>query len=182
MGKSKPRVKDPDARSKDKKGVKEETAKPRSFADKKKRVNIVRLMETNVDGDKPLASAINSVKGVAPMFGNAVVLAFGNADKKVIDLSDSEIAKVEEIIANPEKHNIPALLFNRRNDPETGVDMHSAVSSLALTKTMDINNMKKLRSYRGIRHMFGLPVRGQRTKGSFRKNKTVGVSRKKGKK
>ena len=31
--------------------------------------------------------------------------------------------------------------------------------------------MKKIKSYRGIRHMFGLPVRGQRTRSNFRPNK-----------
>lgn len=36
-----------------------------------------------------------------------------------------------------------------------------------------------MRAYRGVRHQHGLPVRGQRTRGSFRKNKTVGVQKKK---
>ncbi|NOX71453.1 MAG: 30S ribosomal protein S13 [Candidatus Micrarchaeota archaeon] len=157
---------------------KEEVA-PSKRPDKKKQVNIVRLMETNVDGNKPLASALNNIKGVAPMFGNAVSYVFGKSDKKVAELSDEEISKVEDIIANPQKYNIPAWLFNRRRDPESGEDRHLAVSSLEFAKTMDINAMKKLRSYRGIRHMFGLPVRGQRTRSSFRKGKTVGVRRKK---
>ncbi len=146
---------------------------------KKKQLNIVRLMETNVNGDRPLISAINSIKGVGPMLGNAVAFAFGNPGKKVADLSDADIDKIEDIIANPGKYNIPSWLLNRRNDPETGEDKHVAVSSLEFTKTMDINQMKKLRNYRGIRHMFGLPVRGQRTRSSFRKGKSVGVSRKK---
>jgi small subunit ribosomal protein S13 len=37
--------------------------------------------------------------------------------------------------------------------------------------------MKKMRSYKGIRHMQGQPVRGQRTKSHFRKNRTVGVKK-----
>ena len=45
---------------------------------------------------------------------------------------------------------------------------------------MDIDKLKKIRCYRGVRHMQGLPVRGQRTRSSFRKSgKTVGVSREK---
>ena len=42
--------------------------------------------------------------------------------------------------------------------------------------------MKKIRSYKGVRHTFGLPVRGQSTKSNFRKNKgkgSLGVQRKK---
>jgi small subunit ribosomal protein S13 len=44
---------------------------------------------------------------------------------------------------------------------------------------MDINELKRIKCYRGIRHAAKLPVRGQRTRGSFRTGKTVGVSRKK---
>jgi len=156
-----------------------EKAKTSQHLQKKKQINIVRLMETNVNGDRPLISAIMSIKGVGPIYGNAVCFAFGNPMKKVSDLSDAEIDKIEDIIANPQKYRIPSWLFNRRRDPETGDDRHAAVSSLQFTKTMDINRMKKLRSYKGIRHMFGLPVRGQRTRGSFRKGKSVGVRRKK---
>ncbi len=42
--------------------------------------------------------------------------------------------------------------------------------------------MKKIKSYKGVRHMFGLTVRGQRTRSNFRKNKgkvRLGVTRKK---
>ena len=38
--------------------------------------------------------------------------------------------------------------------------------------------MKKLKTYKGIRHQAKLPLRGQRTKGSFRKGTIVGVKRK----
>ena len=41
--------------------------------------------------------------------------------------------------------------------------------------------MKKIRSYRGVRHGVGLPVRGQRTKSNFRRNKgkaSLGVKKK----
>jgi len=40
--------------------------------------------------------------------------------------------------------------------------------------------MKKIKSYKGIRHVAGLPVRGQRTKSHFRKNarKSGGIKKK----
>jgi small subunit ribosomal protein S13 len=42
--------------------------------------------------------------------------------------------------------------------------------------------MKRIRSYKGVRHSLGLPVRGQRTRSNFRKNKgkVLGVKRKEG--
>ena len=34
-----------------------------------------------------------------------------------------------------------------------------------------MKTQKKIKGYKGIRHMLGQPVRGQRTRGNFRKNK-----------
>ena len=62
---------------------------------------------------------------------------------------------------------------------ETGNDGHLLTSDLDFTKDNDIKRMRKIKSYRGNRHTRGLPVRGQRTRGSFRKGKTVGVSKRK---
>jgi len=46
-----------------------------------------------------------------------------------------------------------------------------------LSRNEDINLMKKVRSYKGVRHDRGLRVRGQRSRSTGRKGKTVGVSR-----
>ena len=43
----------------------------------------------------------------------------------------------------------------------------------------DIDLLRKIRSYRGIRHERGLRVRGQRTKATGRRGLVVGVMRKK---
>jgi len=37
--------------------------------------------------------------------------------------------------------------------------------------------MRKIKTYKGLRHAVGLPVRGQRTGSNFRRNKTRGSSR-----
>ena len=44
----------------------------------------------------------------------------------------------------------------------------------------DIPRLRKIRAHRGIRHYFGLRVRGQHTKTTGRRGKTVGVAKKKG--
>ena len=158
---------------------KQEKPKPEQ-AEKKKIINIIRLVETNVDGDKPVSIAIRSIKGISFMLGNAIASVSGFGAKKVGELSEEEMGKLEYIILNPEKYNIPAWLYNRKADPETGQDRHLSVSRLELAQKLDINKMKKLRTYKGIRHGFGLPVRGQRTRSSFRKGGIVGVKRKTG--
>lgn len=141
---------------------------------------IVRLAETNIDGSKPVMAALRSVKGISFMMSNIISLKSGFGNRKLADLSDGELKNLEEIIVNPDKHGIPAWMLNRRSDPRTGNDSHLSVSNLDFTNKMDIDKMKKFKSYRGVRHINHLPVRGQRTRGSFRRSgKTVGVSKKK---
>jgi small subunit ribosomal protein S13 len=61
---------------------------------------------------------------------------------------------------------------------DTGKDVHVVGSKLAISLREDVNTLRKIRAYRGIRHESGLPVRGQRTKSSFRTGGTLGVRRK----
>ena len=147
--------------------------------DARRRENIVRLIETDMDGNKPLRAAIRSIKGIGFSLGNAISDICGFGDKKVADLTEAEQKRLEEIVLNPEKTGIPSWLLNRRRDPDKGQDRHISVSGLELTQKMDINRLKKIRCYKGVRHAAGLPVRGQRTRSSFRKGKVVGVSKKK---
>ena len=62
---------------------------------------------------------------------------------------------------------------------QCGKDAHLSGTDVKVAEKFDIKAMIDKKSYRGVRHMLGLPVRGQRTKSSFRKGKTVGVVRKK---
>ncbi len=61
---------------------------------------------------------------------------------------------------------------------ETGKDKHLTGNELKLQKEFDIRFLKKIKCYRGMRHAYGLPVRGQRTRGNFRKGAAVGVMKK----
>ncbi|MEM3754499.1 MAG: 30S ribosomal protein S13, partial [Candidatus Bathyarchaeia archaeon] len=97
---------------------------------------------------------------------------------RIGDLSDEDVEKIESIIKDPLKHGIPARLVNRRKDLETGKDFHLIGPDLALRIKSDIDLMKEIRSWKGIRHMYGLKVRGQRTRTTGRTGKTVGVRRK----
>lgn len=99
-------------------------------------------------------------------------------DKRVGELSKEEIKKVEEILASPIKNGIPTWMLNRRNDVENGTTTHMTGNDLMFAKDADLKRLKKIKCYRGTRHMHGLPSRGQRTKSNFRKNKgkVVGVT------
>jgi len=56
--------------------------------------------------------------------------------------------------------------------------LHLLSSDLVLRTKMDIDLMKKIKSWKGYRHAYGLKVRGQRTRTTGRTGKTVGVSKK----
>jgi len=74
---------------------------------------------------------------------------------------------------------VPGWIFNRQRDMETNSDRHMVGNELIFTQEMNVKMMKKIRSYKGVRHMLGLPVRGQKTRSKFRKNKgkVLGVKR-----
>ena len=57
---------------------------------------------------------------------------------------------------------------NRQKDLETGESKHLVSTDLDMRKDFDIRRLKKIRSYKGVRHTAGLPVRGQRTRSHFR--------------
>jgi len=156
----------------------ERAEKEKSSGHAKPERKIIRLGETNLDGSKRVDVAIRQVKGVSFVFANAVAKTLGFENRSLGDLSESELKTLEDALTNPAKYDIPSWLFNRRKDPDSGTDTHLLTSNLELTQKMDIDRMKKIKCYRGVRHILDLPVRGQRTRSSFRKGKTIGVSRK----
>ena len=140
---------------------------------------IIRFVETNLDGNKSVQEAIRRIDGISFMLSNAIAKQCGFVGKKLGQLSDSEMKRLEEAILNPQTIGIPAWMFNHRNEPLTGKNRHLTASQLEFTHKMDINELKKMKCYRGVRHILDQPVRGQRTRSSFRKGKSVGVRRKK---
>jgi len=136
-------------------------------------------MGTDVPGTLKASYAIAQIKGVSLSLSNAVLKkAEVNPDLRVGFLTESEISKIENIIREPAKYSLPAWLFNRRKDSETGKDMHLLSADLVLRTKMDIDDAKNIRSWRGYRHAYGLKVRGQRTKTTGRAGKALGVKKK----
>jgi len=93
-------------------------------------------------------------------------------------ITDSDIAKIEDVIRDPAKYGIPGWLFNRRKDSETGKDVHLLSAELIFKVKTDIDQAKEIRSWRGYRHAYSLKVRGQRTKTTGRAGKALGVKKK----
>ncbi|MFQ6136453.1 MAG: 30S ribosomal protein S13 [Candidatus Hydrothermarchaeales archaeon] len=141
---------------------------------------LVRVAGNDLDGNKKAMYAVTKIKGIGRRLGRiACELAGIDPHKKAGYLSDKEAKDLEKVIENFSEQNTPSWLLNRKRDYNSGKDMHLITSELLMSLREDVNRLKKIRSYRGIRHERGLPVRGQRTKSSFRKGTTVGVSRRK---
>ena len=143
--------------------------------------HIVRIANTDLNGNKKVADALRKVKGVSFMFSNMICsLSNINRNEKLGNLNENDINKLDDMIKYPLKYNAPVWMLNRRKDYETNENMHLVAADVKFMQDNDIKMMKKIKSYRGVRHMLGLPVRGQRTKSNFRKNKgkVLGVKRK----
>ena len=160
-------------------------AKPKKEAPTRKRKmlpegvkGIVRMAEADLDGTKNLKSALPKIRGVGTPLAFAIIRSLGFDPQTITGtLTDEQISRLEEAVKDPAKFGIPSHMLDRRKDPDEGIDKHIVSSTLTITKKFDIDKMKKIRCYKGVRHEIGLPVRGQRTRGSFRTGMRVGVSR-----
>ncbi len=141
--------------------------------------HIVRVIGTDLDGSKKVAYGISKIRGVGPNFAHAVVrVSKVNPEARIGTLSEGEISRIEDAIRDPAKHGVPSRLLNRRKELETGRDTHLVGPDLALRIKADVDFMKDIRTWKGIRHSLGLKVRGQRTRTTGRSGKAVGVKKK----
>jgi len=152
----------------------------KSNSTKKEVRNIIRLLNTDLDGEKYVINAIRKIKGIGFNMSKAIVEAAKiDPHKKLGELSEDELKKLEDVIKNPKNYGIPTYFLNRRKDPETGEDYHLIGEDVHIRMRRDIQKMIELGTYRGWRHKLGQPVRGQKTRSHFRSGRTVGVIRKK---
>ena len=142
--------------------------------------DLIRLGDADLLGHQNTYKALRKIKGVGFSFANAICnIANIPKNKKIGTLSDEDVKKIEDILKNPQNYNIKPFLLNRRKDRETGQDAHLIASNLKMAVEFDIKMMKMIKSYKGVRHAIGQPVRGQRPKAHFRKGSSLGVIKKK---
>ena len=121
---------------------------------------------------------LTQIKGVGYMFANSIINKLKiNSGLRIGNLSNEQIKSIENIIQSPSSSNFPSWFLNRRKDIETGEDKHLITSDIDFTVRNDVEREKTAGSWRGYRHMFGLKVRGQRTRCTGRKGGAVGVAK-----
>jgi len=140
---------------------------------------LVRIANTDIEGEMPLYLALPKVKGIGRRVSIRIVDNLGfDRYQRIGDLSDEEVDRIQGAIENI--HEIlPTWMMNRQKDYDTGADVHVTSNEVQMTRRDDINRLKKVRAYKGIRHERGNKVRGQRLKSNGRTGLVLGVTRKK---
>lgn len=122
-----------------------------------------RIKGVDIPNEKRIEAALVYIYGIGPSLSKKILDTSGvNKDKRAKDLSEEDIAKINGAIAS-------------LNIPVEG-ELNRIVSQ-------NIRRLKEIKSYRGLRHLAGLPSRGQKTRTNARtkkgKKKTVGGQKKK---
>jgi len=138
----------------------------------------VRIGTTDLDGTKSVRVALTGIKGVG-RHTSTVISRMAKVDEYA-QLGRMDEGSVNRLRKAVEEYTtkIPSWMMNRPKDVYTGEAKHLIGPDVALSKDEDVNMMRKIRCYRGIRHETGQKVRGQRTKSTGRTGMTVGVKKK----
>ena len=152
------------------------TTRPSNFREKV----FFRKLRSQVDGNAKAEHGLTQIRGIGKRFAQAIVMiAKIDPNLRIGAITEKDLNKIEEIILDPITYGIPTWMVNRKNDLVTGENLHIIGNRLELSVRRDIDRMKRIRSYKGVRHHRGLKVRGQRTKSTGRHGLVVGVMRKK---
>ena len=125
---------------------------------------MARIAGVELPSQKRVEIGLTYIYGIGKSSSNRILQEAGvNPDTRVKNLTESEISAIQTIIQN-----------NFRVEGE-----------LRRTVQGNIKRLIDIKSYRGVRHRRGLPVRGQRTRTNARtkrgKRKTVGTVKKEAK-
>jgi len=139
---------------------------------------IVRMANTDLDGTRAVAYSLTAIPGVGIRVSEAIADLTGvPRAERLGNLSEEQTDKIEATLGNLGEA-FPPWMVNRPKDWESGLDLHVVGSDVEVRLRDDINLMKMIRSYKGVRHETGQKVRGQRTRSNGRTGLTVGVTKK----
>ncbi len=150
--------------------------RPKNFREKV----FFRKLRSQVDGNAKVEHGLTQIRGIGRRLAQAIVqIAEINPHSRIGALPEKDINRIEEIILSPVENGVPSWMVNRKKDLRTGENIHLIGNKLELEVKKDIDRMKKIKSYKGVRHHLRLKVRGQRTKSTGRHGLVVGVVRRK---
>ena len=108
---------------------------------------MVRIAGVNIPDDKKIPVSLAYIYGIGlPLADKILQLAKIDQAKRAKNLTPQEVSRLREIIEKTQR----------------------VEGDLRREITLNIKRLKDIKSYRGLRHMHNLPVRGQRTKTNSR--------------
>ena len=108
---------------------------------------MARIAGVNLPAEKRIEAALPYIFGIGFSLSRKILTITGvDPNKRTKDLTDQEVAKLREVIEK----------------------QHKVEGALRQQVAVDIKRLKEISAYRGIRHIKGLPARGQRTKTNSR--------------
>merc|ERR1712018_337252 len=142
--------------------------------------HIHRIQNTNIDGNVKALYAMTKIRGIGRRFSD-LVLKKSEIDRteRAGQLSNEEIERMQTTMANPKNFKIPTWFLNRRRDIKDGKTSQLTSNNWDNKLREDLERMKKIRLHRGIRHYWGVRVKGQHTCTTGRHGRTVGITKKK---
>jgi small subunit ribosomal protein S13 len=112
---------------------------------------MARIAGVDLPREKRIEIGLTAVYGIGRTTATEILTKAGvNPDIRVKDLTDDDLAKIREVMANEE---------------------YKVEGDLRRDTALDIKRLVEIGCYRGMRHRKGLPVRGQRTKTNARTRK-----------
>ncbi len=140
---------------------------------------IVRMGNRDLNGERKVRLALADLKGVGDRLAGIIVKKFNiDETKRIGELPEETLDKIKNFVESKTFEGVPEWMYNHRNDVATGTDANLISNDLEMQLQDDINLLKKIRSYRGIRHETGRKARGQRTRANGRHGLSIGVVKK----
>lgn len=136
----------------------------------------VRIGQTDLDGTESAERALSEMNGIGRRTARIICQEVGIDRTATFGQLDDE--QIEAVIEQVEGYadTVPEWLSNHRRSYFGGETSHETGNDLEMTIRQDVNRMKMIDSYKGVRHKRGQKVRGQRTKSTGRTEGTIGVN------
>ena len=139
---------------------------------------ILRIFNSNIDGKQKIPYALRKIKGIGRRFAKVVTIKAGlDPNRRAGELTEEEIEKIVDVVNKPLDYDLPKWILNRKKDVKDGTYTQQVANGWDTKIREDLERMKKMKLHKGLRHYFGLRVRGQHTCSTGRRGKTIGVSR-----
>ena len=139
--------------------------------------HIVRIANSDLEGKRSVQYGLTGIKGISRRTAKIITINAGVDPKAILGyISDADTERLQSSVDSISSI-LPSWMVNKQNEIMSGEDRHLIGTDVLLGLNEDLNLMKKMRSYKGVRHDRGLRVRGQRSRSTGRRGRTVGVSR-----